>query len=116
VCVCVCACALAILAAHIGAHCATCSHSSLAAMAFAVPRNEKRTRGHSPRATAALRAGDECVLDWVAERKSADALFSSIQDGRYVRQKALLARSGAAAPLYVVVECDRAARGPLEGR
>lgn len=46
--------------------------------------------------------GAEFILDWLAERKSVDDLFSSIQDGRYERQKILLARSGATVPLYVL--------------
>jgi ERCC4-type nuclease len=42
------------------------------------------------------------VLDRVVERKGGDDLVSSIQDGRYNRQKILMSRCGLHTPCYTV--------------
>ena len=46
--------------------------------------------------------GDEWVLDWIAERKGDEDLVGSILDGRYNRQKILMARCGLHTPCYIV--------------
>ena len=42
------------------------------------------------------------MLDWIAERKGDEDLVGSILDGRYNRQKILMARCGLRTPCYAV--------------
>lgn len=60
--------------------------------------------------------GDECVLDYVIERKRLDDLCSSIRDGRYNEQCYRLQRSGIGNVFYIVEDWRVAERMEFNGK
>lgn len=60
--------------------------------------------------------GDECVLDYVIERKRLDDLCSSIRDGRYNEQCYRLQRSGIGNVFYIVEDWQVAERMEFNGK
>lgn len=59
---------------------------------------------------------DECVLDYVIERKRLDDLCSSIRDGRYAEQCFRLQQSGIGNVFYVVEDWQLAERMEFHGK
>ncbi|BEI81713.1 hypothetical protein CcaverHIS002_0208730 [Cutaneotrichosporon cavernicola] len=59
---------------------------------------------------------DECVLDFVVERKRLDDLVASIRDGRYNEQCFRLGQSGIRNVFYIVEDYQKAQRMQFQGK